>query len=188
MVADVVTAPRPLSLKELEATPWASCGPAALAALLERPLASIRDAFPNNTATRTWTTLQMMDRALAALGVRHSATPWALSLESAKQWPRRGVVLIQFRGGWDAMPVDHAAQLQRSHWIAVKPRGEQSAVFDVNAVEGSGILSWGWWQPRKDWERVCAPALAAGFGKKATGAWWVRAGFEIALPEGSAAR
>ena len=170
-----------LTVVELDANPWASCGPAALAALLGRSLADIRHAFPRQTEASTWTNLAMMGRALAALGARHSATGTAPDLEHpAKLWPRHGLVLIQFCGSWSQMPVSHPAQLQRSHWIAVmNARGAslsyEPAVFDINLVAAghSG------WVTREGWDRTVAPQLAEHFGKKATGQWWVRAGIEV---------
>lgn len=179
---------------ELDANLWASCGPAALAGLLGRPLAELRHAFPAQTAKRTWTNLNQMLLALRALSLSVTPTPLAeepsSGLPPARTWPRRGLLLVQFRGTWDAMPTSHPAQLQRSHWIAVAPAGHRvgagalpgPSVFDVNAIGVEFLQPFAWWQPRvMGWEKIMAPLLAEGFGKKASGAWWVRAGLEVAL-------
>lgn len=176
-----------LTLDELDANPWASCGPAALTALLGRPLAEIRHAFPNQREGRTWTNLRQMRDALTALRVPWSETDAAgevagvTGAEDAR-WPTRGLVIVQFRGSWDVMPVHHPAQLQRSHWIAVKPHPTLAGVpiiFDINSIDEFPPMSLGWWDPIEVWSSMIAPQLAQSFGKKATGAWWARAGIEV---------
>lgn len=171
---------------DLDANPWASCGPVALAALLGRPLSDIRHAFPAQREGRTWTNSAQMRRALAALNIawRHTAQG-STSVERA--WPRRGIALIQFDGPWTSLPFSHPAQLHRTHWIACASRSDRigdeqyaaDTVFDVNAVGDESLVAFGYWQSRIDWERVMAPWLAKNYGKKATGLWWVREGIEI---------
>lgn len=200
MSTETVTDCHVLTLAELDRETWASCGPASLAALLRRPLAEIRHAFPSHTAEKTWTNLAMMDRALARLGVKRehtlddiAAQLFAHGAERPKAWPRRGLVIIQFRGSWDAMPVNHPAQLQRTHWIAISPMQnpdgaatlvfgrELSFAFDVNMLVDRTVPTSCGWTTRETWERRFAPDLArAAHGKRATGAWWVRAGIEVA--------
>jgi hypothetical protein len=181
--AAVANEPRLMTLAELHANPWASCGSAALAGLLGRPLADIRHAFPNQQEGRTWTNLSQMEKALGALGIRYARAVSADASLFPVNWPLRGLVLIQFRGSWDAMPIGHPAQLQRTHWIAARPlaAGRLPFCFDVNVVGSEWPTAHGW-TPRSVWEGDVAPWLAAGYGKKATGAWWVRAGIEVEVP------
>jgi hypothetical protein len=171
---------------DLTACPWASCGPAALAALLDVPLASLREVFSAQREGRTWTNQAAMLGALDRLRKRWYMTPATAPDAPERAWPNHGLVLVQFRGSWDAMSINHPAQLQRSHWIATARAGSRvgglyltvPAVFDINQVEecaSSGGYAFG-----AVWERVTAPMLARGFGKKATGAWWIRAGIEVA--------
>lgn len=171
---------------DIDANPWASCGPCALAAVLGRPLASIRDAFPAQREGRTWTNAAHMLAAVRA--VSDFGAAWnAPTVGHHAPWPRRGVVLIQFNGSWDAMPIGHPAQLQRSHWIATIGKGEpvgaqwarEDLVWDVNQVGCSALAAVGWWTTRAEWERVEVPLLAEDFGKKATGKWWPRASIEV---------
>lgn len=183
---------------ELDAARWASCGPTALAALLGRPLAELRPHFPLQREKRTWTNLVQMKRAINSLGVlglsiADTSTAGlvegvGISLTYARAWPRRGLAIVQFRGSWDRMPVHHAAQLTRSHWVACLPAGEPfgagrtlrvDAVFDVNAVGVACLMKANYWQSRSAWERVMAPMVAEDFGKRATGQWWIRAGIEV---------
>lgn len=205
-------APHVLTPDELDSAPWASSGPIALAALLRRPLAEIRSAFPAQMPGRTWTNLRQMHRALDHLRLRYHATqeeraplPTATGWP-AKAWPRRGLVLVQWRGPWEAPERRLADSLRHTQWIAVEPTkpwleepypDPAALVFDANAV---GLLDQsdydaaatapgrtlvrrptvtlgGWWS-RWLWEHAMAPALAKEH-TKATGAWWVRAGIEV---------
>jgi hypothetical protein len=180
-----------LTPAEFDRETWASCGPTALAALLHRPLAEIRHAFPHQREGRTWTNFQHMQAALRTLEI-HVASAWsAPSLSMPAPWPTRGLVIVQFNGSWDVMPVNHPAQLQRTHWIAVSPLLDVGGkpvepavpmVFDVNLVDGfddrTMLISCGW-TTRQAWETVVAPLLAKDHGKKATGQRWIRAAIEI---------
>lgn len=180
-----------LTMADLDASPWASCGPASLAALLQRPLPELRHAFPRATPSCTWTNLERMRYALnslGAIGLSFEETLLVGAVEGvrdalARAWPRRGLAIVQFRGSWDAMPVNHPAQLQRSHWVACVPVGTRfgdqelttDAIFDINAVE-SGL---GGWLAREEWLSGMVAYLVEGFGKKATGEWWLRAALEV---------
>lgn len=182
--------PHVLTEAELDAAPWAACGPAAVAGLLGRSLASIRYAFPRQTEKNAWCNLDMMGRALAVLGIRHGATPTAPDLEHpAKAWPRLGLVIVQLQGRWDQMPVNHPAQLRHTHWIAVAPPGHPvgdrwlplhgaGGAFDVNLVVAEGLEDQHGWTPIDVWKRAM-PKFLAEQTKGASGAWWVRAGIEL---------
>jgi hypothetical protein len=220
-----------LTAAELAANPWASCGPASLAALLGRPLGELRHAFPHQNEGSTWTTLAMMERALARLSVKYERTVPDVEVVSvggyaanARKWPRHGLVVVQFVGSWSSMPFSHPAQLARTHFIAVKPPapppeassvlrmmseaarnvgdvlapevaasmrastvvrsmpGEpvSASVFDINLVDDEAAPDMHGWTMRRAWEKHCAPFLASGYGKRATGEWWVRMGLEVA--------
>jgi hypothetical protein len=182
-----------LTLDELDASSWASCGPASLAALLGKPLSELRHAFPNQREGRTWTTWLHMISAIDKLGIRKDATHWhGDDGRAIYDWPRRGLALISFNGSWDALPHNHPAQLQRTHWIAVSPLLNQDGtpasgkptpmVFDVNLLLEKfedALVSSGGWTTRGQWEARVAPALAEAHGKRATGKWWVRLGLEV---------
>ena len=182
--------PHILTLAELERETWAACGPASVAGLLGRRLVDIRHAFPRQTEKAQWCNLAMMGRALATLGLRHSATPAVPDLEHpAKAWPRRGLVLVQLQGRWDQMAVNHPAQLQHTHWIAVASPGHPvgtgwlptnggGGAFDVNLVGAEGLKEPHGWTSIDVW-KTWMPKLLAGQTKGASGAWWVRAGIEL---------
>lgn len=180
-----------LTLVEAEAAPWAACGPCSLAALLGRSLADVRPAFPVQTETKRWVNLTMMDRALAALGLPHSATPLTPNLDRpAKTLPILGLALIQLCGSWDRLPVNHPGQLFRTHWIAVAPAGypvggglwtKSPGAFEVNLLGAEGLEPQHGWTSLEAW-KAAGPKLLASQIRGATGAWWVRAGIEVSAP------
>lgn len=163
-----------LSLDELDANPWATCGPATVAALLHRPLAAIRDAFPLQRPGRTWTNARQMKAALDHLGVRWAARPYASAdtTTAHRLWPEgHGVVLIQFEGPWSSYRV----AMQHTHFIGVSPVGTPAErwVFDVNAVDFNGGF-----MPFAMWEQRVVPMLVQDHRRR-TGGWWVRESFGL---------
>lgn len=194
-----------LTLEELSRERWATCGPASLAALLGRPLAEIRGAFPRQTPERTWTNQQDMVEAFRRLGLLVFSTgasgeahpPEATGGTSGaiwpiQRWPVCGLAMVQFRGGWEKAGAPLAAALEHTHWVAVQPalnvEPATPAVFDVNQV-GDDYFGLTGWTFRSSWEQRTVPMLAASYGlqrdkrtPRAMGAFWVRAGFEVELP------
>ncbi len=190
-----------VTMAELDANPWAACGPAALAALIGRPLAEIRDVFPKG---RTWMTHADMFRALGMLGFEPSHTEPSgeahpveangAGVCAIRQWPKRGLAWVQFRGGWEKAGAPAAATLEHTHWVATAPNAVGGAarlglplVFDVNMVDH--LEARHGWMPHAAWAATVVPLLAASYGlqrdkrtPKATGAIWVRAAFEVETP------
>lgn len=176
---------------ELDANPWASCGPIALAGLLGRPLADLRAAFPRQRPGRTWTNGLQMREALYSLSLRWATTPYASTdtTTAHHMWPRHGLVLVQFTGTWDRLR--YAAQLSRTHWIAYVGPGARMhdgrwttapIVFDANTVGVEVLAPVMYWQHRVEgWEKITAPMLMAQLGGS-DGKWWVRDAVEVSLP------
>jgi len=176
-----------LTRADLDAHPLAACGQTAVAALLERPLASVMPTFP----PQRWCNLRDMMAALRSLGVRWQQSPpdTRATCTRVRQrpatWPRRGLVQIFFHGPWDAPEVPFAVSFKASHWVAVAPlttpdgkpvRGAEPMVFDVNTLDRGVNAGWAhrsWWE-----KQILAPLIAET--KRATGGWWVRAGLEVA--------
>ena len=161
-----------LVLSDVERAPWATCGPCSLAALLGRSLESLRSCFPQQTEARAVVYARDMRRALDAAGLigkwRLTATAkgrvvLAATMDSVEVIPRQapghGLAIIQFCGSWSKMREFHPAQLQRSHWIAVRGPLDDPYVWDVNALR---------WLPEKQWCREIMPALVESYGKRAT--------------------
>ena len=146
----------------------ANCGPAALAALLARPVMSVREFFPAYPA-RPWSNPTHLKAALTAAGVRH----WNTGKDEAGnvRWPARGLVFIQLDGPWCRPGVPIGAAYRHTHWVATV----REDIYDVNADE---------WLPAWRWTLEIVPLLLE-HTPGATG-WWVRTGIEVELPEGMA--
>ncbi len=125
----------------------ATCGPAALAAALGRPLADMRLAFEAARYTG-FTTPTIMRDALDFLGVRFRKLP---SMRGAiRSLP--GLAHIQFTGPWTAEGASARWAYKYTHWVAVAPGG---LVFDINEP--------GRWIEVDDWKTRIAPDLASGY-------------------------
>lgn len=112
---------------DIETAEWANCGPAALAAILDRSLAETKPLL-DGFETRQYMNITHVTNALKVAGV-----PFKSRLKSR---PTYGLAFIQW-GGHEHK--HHRAQYQFTHWIAVA--GE--TVFDINAPE---LVSWNEWQ------------------------------------------
>lgn len=167
-----------LTRADLDRCQWAVCGQTALAALLHLPLEDVRHAVP---ADHVWMTHAQMREALSRLGRKQRGTGYEAERGDTRtppcRWPNRGLALIQFRGPWEEPQYPHVVCLKHTHWISVSsPAGmDELMVFDINT------LAAGWnhgWAPRSWWERWVLARLIASH-RRATGAWYVRAGIEV---------
>lgn len=129
----------------------ANCGPAALAALVGRPLAQVREAFPDFPA-KPWANPTHMRAALTRLDWSH---------RYCDGWPERGLAFIQWEGPWLDPGVPVGAAYRHTHWVAAA----EGKVFDVNA---------GNWTTPDEWVTRIVPLFVTG---KVTG-WHVRCGLE----------
>lgn len=105
----------------------ANCGPAALAAILDRSLAQVRPLL-NEFDKKPWMNVTQIQGALKAAGVEFKGR--------LKTRPAYGLVFIQW-GGHEKKPV--FVQYKFTHWIAVAG----DTVFEINAPH---LVSWQEWQ------------------------------------------
>lgn len=149
---------RPPDIHQANNTWKASCGPAALAALLQRPAMECRDLFPG---FRGWCNPTMMGDA-----VRLSGRSW----QECKpiHWPLYGPVWIQFEGPWEGAGVPPGAAYKFTHWIACHDSVEAMFIYDVNA-DG--------WLTAGEWQEEIMPLLQASH-KRCTG-WRLRKTWEV---------
>lgn len=143
----------------------ASCGHAALAAILGREVCEVREAACQVFQGRGYVSAPMMENALAALRPGN----WRPGIASGREFPARGLVLVQLQGPWMEPGLPLGAQLARTHWVAVDgPRRADAWVYDINA-DG--------WIRRSTWEELILPQILE-FHKRATG-WYVRRCYEV---------
>jgi hypothetical protein len=122
----------------------ANCGPAALAAMLGRPVMDLRRAIE---PFRGFMSFADMIRSLKSLGVEHVTMRKDFKLigalvADAHKWDGR-LTIIQWGGKWLQPGVHPGAALSRTHWIAVRHSPELA--YDVNAGEYGGWLTFGQW-------------------------------------------
>lgn len=174
----------------------ANCGPTAVAALLGRPLADVRHAFPWFPARPRCSPTQV-SAVLATLGwpakwtalglpkapAANEADRMALELDSFDRMPEAGLVFVQIDGPW-CYYAHRGFAYHYTHWVAVRRivvnATPLTMVYDVNA--GSDEQPGGW-LPVRVWSETIMNLLVADH-KRATG-WFVRSVFEgTARPTG----
>lgn len=144
--------------KDIEAAEeqWgANCGPASIAAILDRSLSETRPLL-NGFDVRPYMNITHVKNALTAAGVKFQAR--------LKTRPIYGLVFIQW-GGHEKKRV--FAQYKFTHWIAVAG----DVVFEVNAPH---LVSWQEWT-----EQMPDMIKEAGWGD---GTFFIRSAIEIANP------
>lgn len=140
-----------------------NCGPGALCGVLGLRPEQVRPHLKGFDEKR-YTNPTMMFNALRSLRVRFSATaaPHGAMLE----WPKLGLVRIQWGGRWMKPGVPMAARYRQTHWVGSwrDPRSGALAVFDVNAVDSGG------WCNLEPWDRILVPHLTSHIAG-ADGTW-----------------
>lgn len=156
---------RPTDVQAANDSYGASCGHAALAALLGR---EVCDLWLSESAIfngKSYVSAPMMEAAL------RDVRPGAWN-PVARDFPVRGLVLIQFEGSWLRPGVPFGAALARTHWVAV-----ESAPVGGDAVQFVYDINQDGWMPRKNWQEQTFPKLLE-LHKRCTG-WHVRCGYEV---------
>jgi hypothetical protein len=147
----------------------ATCGPAALAAILARPVMSLREAMQ---PYKGYTPIADMRRALDRLGVSYRVLRKDFVVQGGSINPRcpsfvGRLSIIQFHGSWMNAGVHPGAALTRTHWVAVNH--DEESIYDVNA----GPTGDGGWMSFADWDHIIVPMI--GDTKRGwDGKWSVR--------------
>jgi hypothetical protein len=105
----------------------ANCGPASFAALVGTLITDIIRFFPHFPDI-PHTSIPQMRRALRECGVEY---------QTAQEWPRLGLGLIQFTGPWTARGSYHESA-QNRHWVAVR----HGKIYDINAHAWLPLWQW----------------------------------------------
>ena len=144
----------------------ANCGPAALAAILHRPVMQVARYFPD-FPEKPWTTPTKMTDAMMQAGIKSYGT--------VESWPVYGLVFIQFEGPWEKPGVPPGAAYRHTHWVAALDDGnkhdpKERWIWDVNNDN---------WTEFWRWEEGTLAALLKHH-KRSTG-WRIRRAFEVSL-------
>ena len=121
----------------------ASCGPAALAAILQRPLAQTRSLLAGYDQRRYMNPTQMQ---LALDGARC----WWKKLRPSEDGPLYGLVFGQWLGPWCDAGKSVRAAYRYTHWVGVAYCQDAGVMlYDINArsetsAAGAGV-PWAWW-------------------------------------------
>lgn len=145
-----------------------NCGPGALCAVLGMTPDQLRPHLLDFEAKR-YTNPTLMAAILRSLGVPFRRV-WECPVKADGReldYPVVGLVRIQWAGPWTKPGVPMAARYRHTHWIGVRPSGEEvRQVFDVNCICVGGWVSWAEWTGR------VVPWLLRECQPKATGEWW----------------
>lgn len=155
---------RPTDVETANERFGASCGHAALAAILGRQVSDVWQAARQHFEGRGYVSAPAMENALRLLRPGNWRPAANIPSEGAGPLPVRGLALIQFKGPWMEPGLPLGAQLSRTHWIAI----DTQWVYDINQ-DG--------WLVAPKWEDQTLPLLLAHH-KRATG-WYVRRAYEV---------
>lgn len=148
-----------------------SCGPAALAACLGKPLSAVRGSL-GEFGIKGYLSRSMMRAALRLEG-------WEPRLDHCAEgnqgdrYPDHGLARVQFGGSWISGPnANKTWAIKQTRWIASKRVGEDQWIFD-SAV--------GQWQLFSEWCFHGVPAAIARLtgARVADGSYWLIDSWEI---------
>lgn len=148
----------------------ANCGPAALAAVLGKPLGDVRPHLVG-FALKGYTNPTMMFDALRSLDIQHKRNKPSTS--RGCPWPKFGLAHIQWEGPWTKPGVPMRARYRYTHWVGACARNPSDVgIFDINAMNSGG------WVSLDDWSATIVPYILKNV-PRATGGWHITHSVEI---------
>lgn len=143
-----------------------NCGPGAIAAIAGMTLDQVRPLM-GDFERKHYTNPTLMWQTLDRLG-----RPWR---KVGREWPRHGLVRIQWEGPWTEPDANPRWAYRHTHWIASVISDQRGhGIFDIN-MTGNGTG----WGLREHWEAVIVPLLAESI-PRANGRWHITHGVEVA--------
>jgi len=145
-----------------------NCGPGALCAVLNKTPGEMRPLM-GDFETKGYTNPTLMTDILKAQRVPHRTT-YRRDAPGDPQFPRLGVVRVQWAGPWTKPGVPMRVRYRETHWVAVRRDGlskQTLEVFDINAICVGGWRSW------REWSEQLVPWLIRQCNPKCSGEWWV---------------
>lgn len=152
----------------------ANCGPGAIAAVLGMTLDEVRPHMEAcGFAGKHYTNPSMMFDVLKRIGVSFTYRGGELG---QRNWPRYGLVRIQWEGPWTKPGVPMRARYRNTHWVGACARTPDNVgIFDINAIaNGSG------WTSLADWSSIVVPAILEHY-PRADGKWHITHAIEVRL-------
>lgn len=150
----------------------ANCGPAAISAVLNRPLDEVRPHM-GDFERKGYTNPTLMFAALESLGVQfsHRGRDW----QGRVDWPDFGLARIQWERPWTKPGVPIRARYRYTHWVGVNAgHQDKIGIFDVNAIgNGTG------WRALFDWAETIVPWILENCVPRANGGWHITHAVEI---------
>lgn len=173
----------PPDVEEASQTWKANCGPGALAAVLQRPVMSLRARLPG-FERRGFCNPSHLLRVLDSLDVRiitHNAAQIAHAIETSVQPEQEpslyGLLFLQWTGPWCNPGVPVAAQYRYTHWVGTASTQDHGQMYyDINAWREDDQR--GAWVPTSWWEHEILPAITCTI-KRADGGYYVRTALEV---------
>jgi hypothetical protein len=138
-----------------------NCGPGAIAAIAGLTLDELRPHL-GDFEKKHYTNPTLMWAILNRLGLR-----WRVR-KDGQQWPRYGLVRVQWGGPWTAPGVPIAARYRHTHWVGsmLLDGCDEQNVFDINCICVGG------WVSLAEWSTYVVPWLLKQCEPKADGKWW----------------
>lgn len=145
----------------------ANCGPGAVAAIMDMSLAEVRPFFSAaGFDAKHYTNPTLMNEVLRAIG-----RPWQ---KVGKNWPRWGLVRVQWEGPWTEPGVPMRARYRHTHWVGHAQGRHSRGVFDINMINnGTG------WASFEDWQNYLVPWLLQQVSPGNTGKWHITHAIEV---------
>lgn len=149
-----------------------NCGPAAICAVTGKSPEEIR-AHLGDFESKRYTNPTLMLRALRSMGISHVCTQ-SQGPTLALEWPKWGLVRIQWAGPWTRPGVPIPARYRHTHWVAthIGDPGIGRGVFDINAIEAGG------WIPFWAWKDRLVPLILESV-PRSSGDWWPTHSIEL---------
>lgn len=161
----------------------ANCGPVALAAVTGLTLPIVR-RFLGDFERKGYTNPTLMFRALDHIREDRFIASWTRKREP--EWPRYGLVRIQWHGSWMNEGVPIPARYRQTHWVGAhyderRHIDNRLAIFDVNAMHTGG------WVPFPFWSQELVPMILKACVPHNDGHWSLTTCLEVHLraPKGS---
>lgn len=144
-----------------------NCGPAAIAAILNRTPDEVRPHLGLFEAKKHMNSAEV-EWSLISLGCKTYSRRLPNRESPSLDLPSPSVVRVQWGGSWLKPGVHKGAAAQRTHWIAHRFHAGSAWIYDVN----SG------WSTRQDWEAKTVPMILAEV-KRNDGTWFYSHAIEI---------